>query len=396
MKTRLPARFDQKELATRLFAMLDEGTTTLAPAPMEVDARIYTDPEQTRLERDTIFSQLPIIAAHSSEIPEPRNFLTVPLPNDEALIVRQRDGSVRAFVNTCRHRAARLMDVASGAKSAFACRYHGWSYNLDGSLRNISESASFGEVDRDCLGLVELPAAERHGFVFVVDAPGTPIDLVEWLGPELDDSLASFALDDYRCYRRADFDEAIDWKTMVDGFVDYYHIQTTHARSVAPYFHNNIQIWDELGRHGRHISARRSIDRLRGGPPGEEPIEDHITVSHWIMPCAQLIRQPDHFQLLTMHPLPDQPNSCRLTIRLLVHRDSPQDQFERVWTKNWDILMAVLRDEDLALNRDLQRSMRNRHVNSLVLGRNEAANQTFHRWYRRALEDPHHPGGGTD
>jgi phenylpropionate dioxygenase-like ring-hydroxylating dioxygenase large terminal subunit len=388
----LPSLFDQKELAERLFAMLDGRTTTLAPAPMEIDPSIYTDPEQTRRERATIFSQVPVIAAHSSEVAEPRDFVVVPLPNNETLITRQQDGSVRAFVNTCRHRAARLVEEPSGAKTAFACRYHGWSYNADGTLRNIAEAATFGEVDRSCLGLVELPAAERHGFVWVVDAPGAEIDVLEWLGPELDESLTAFGLQDYRCYRRADFDEAIDWKTLADGSMDYYHIPTTHARSVAPYFHNNIQIWDELGRHGRHISARRSIDALREAPPGDLPIEDHITVSHWIMPCAQLIRQPDHFQLLTMHPVPHAPNSCRLTIRLLTHRDAPVEDFARLWQKNWDILMAVLRDEDLALNRDLQKSMANTHVRPLVLGRNEPSNQSFHRWYRRALEDPHHPG----
>jgi phenylpropionate dioxygenase-like ring-hydroxylating dioxygenase large terminal subunit len=368
------------ELTTRLFAHVRANTTDLAESTREIDHHDYLDEELARHERESVFGHAPVVAAHSSELPDRSDFVTVQLPNNEALIVRQVDGSAKAFVNTCRHRGARLVHDGAGSKKMFTCGYHGWAYAPDGALRSVPGADLFGELDTSCRGLVELPSQERHGLIWVVDSRDAELDVADWLGPELDATFTAYGLDRYLCYESGMFDEPINWKVLMDAFVDAYHLSVTHAGSVAPYFHSNLQAFDQLGRHGRAVTPRTSIAKILDLPPGEAPIEDHVTIGYSVMPCTVFLRQPDHVQLMTYLPHPTDVARCRMQIRLLVPDPVESDEERAFWDKNWRILMAVIRDEDMGLNRHLQRSMANTDAQPLILGRNEIANQAFHRW----------------
>lgn len=374
------------ELVAELFDLIENRATAMAESTMAVDPSIYSDPEQFALERERIFAFAPVLAAHGKELPNPRDFVVTQLVNNEAILVRQEDGSVRAFVNACRHRGARLVEEDTGSARLFSCRYHGWSFDTDGDLRSVANSATFGEVDKDCSGLIELPCEERHGVVWVVDKPGATIDVAAWLGPEIDESLSFYNLDDYVIFRVGRFDEPINWKALMDAFVDAYHIASTHAKSVAEYFYNNIQIWEPMGRHGRSTTPRKSIDKIRDLEPGSVPLSKHVTIAHFLMPNTTMLRQPDHFEMLNFMPHPTDPGRSRAEIRILVHKDSISPEMTERWEKNWKIIEEVLRAEDLVLNRDLQKAVSNRDTGPLILGRNEIANQHFHTWLRRALD----------
>jgi len=228
-------------------------TTHLADSTIEIDHRQYLDPELAVRERRAIFGRAPVVAAHGSELPNRSDFVTVQLPNNEALVVRQADRSVRAFVNTCRHRGARLVHDDAGSRKWFTCGYHGWAYAGDGSLKVVPSADTFGDVDKSCRGLVELPCEERHGLVWVVDSREGELDVADWLGGELDATFTAYGLDSYICYRSGVFDEPINWKLLMDAFVDAYHLAVTHAGSVAPHFHSNLQAFDPVGRHGHAV-----------------------------------------------------------------------------------------------------------------------------------------------
>lgn len=378
------------ELAKRLFAHVQGKSTDLAPDVLEIDQFEYRDPDLARREHQEIFGRFPIVAAHSTELPNPHDFLRAQLPNNEVLLVRQPDRSVRAFVNVCRHRGARLAGGdPSGNQKLFSCTYHGWGYRPDGSLKVIPAPGTFGGLDKSCHGLVQLPCEERHGLIWVVDNPEAEIDVAGWLGPEMDETLSRYRLTDTLCYRTGSFDEPINWKVLMDAFLDSYHIATTHAGSVARYFYSNIQVYDPIGRHGRTITPRRSIDSILDEAPETAPIEEHVTAGYSFMPNMVMLRQPDHFQLLTFLPHPRDPERCRMEIRLLIPEPAETDEQHALWDKNWKILMAVLRDEDMGLNRDLQVAMSNTNApRMLLVGRNEIVNQRFHAWLDEVM-----PGG---
>jgi phenylpropionate dioxygenase-like ring-hydroxylating dioxygenase large terminal subunit len=386
MREALPVLLEDRAAVTAaLLRHVGDRTTDQLPSARSIQARDYCDAELAARERRLIFGQVPIVAAHSSDLPACHDFRIVRLPNNEAVLVRLPDATVKAFVNSCRHRGSRLVTEESGTRRMFTCGYHGWAYRPDGSLAAVTRERTFGEVDRACHALVELPVQERHGLVWVIDRVGAAIDVAGWLGTELDDALSAYGLEEYTSYRSMTIEEDLNWKILMDGFVDNYHIDVVHPTSVAPFFHSDTMVYDRIGRHGRTIAPRTSIAEITDEPAPEALLEHHVTVGYSIMPNVMLLRQPDHFELLHFLPHPQEPCRATMHMRLLVPRPPETDRQERYWAKNWELLVAALRDEDLVLLRGQQSALLNQGTGPVTFGRNEIVNQAFHEWLDTAL-----------
>ncbi|MFE0750781.1 aromatic ring-hydroxylating dioxygenase subunit alpha [Gordonia sp. NPDC058843] len=379
MTTSLP----RQDRIRRALELLRNETTDKFDDLVQFEPDEFTDPVLAKDERDHIFGRVPSIVAHGSEISRPNDFVTVQMPRNNIIVVRQKDGSVRSFVNLCRHRGAMLEQSEKGRCRIFSCGYHRWSYDPDGSLRTITRDATFGEVDRQQHGLIEIPTEERHGFIWVVDNAHAEIDVASWLGPDIDPMLAEYEMDKLVCFRAGGFDEPTNWKIMQDAFLDGYHIQYAHPNTAGKIIHTNVMAFEDFGRHCRFIAPRKSIDRFLEEDPGDIPLDKYVTETHFLLPNSTLLRQPDHFQLLTFRPHPTDPTKSRMEQRLLVPKveDSgmPQEKWDRIWNKNWEILLAVLHQEDFPLLRDSQRGMGSADAGDMLLGRNEIANQVFRR-----------------
>lgn len=372
----------------RLLDLLRAGATDESVEVVPFGPEEYTDPEIARRERDRVFGRVPSIVAHASELPEPNDFVTLAMPRNQVIVARQPDGGVKAFVNVCRHRGALLEEQEKGRCRLFSCGYHRWSYNLDGSLRAVTRDATFGEIDRSRFGLIELPCEERHGFIWLVDDARAEIDVAGWLGPEMDEVLAGYRLDKLIMYRGEGFDEPANWKLMQDAFVDSYHIQYAHPNTAGKHVHTNVQAVEDFGRHARMLSPRKSIDRWLEEDPGERDLGRYVIDGHFLLPNSTLLRQPDdHFELLTFRPHPSDPGRCRMEMRVLVpplgESGMDPDRWEATWEKNWQILLAVLHQEDFPLLRSSQRGLASADAGGMLLGRNEVVNQIFRRELRK-------------
>jgi phenylpropionate dioxygenase-like ring-hydroxylating dioxygenase large terminal subunit len=350
----------------------------------------YRDADLAQRERDLVFGRVPSIVAHATELPEPGDFLTLQLPRNRVIVVRQKDGSVRSFVNLCRHRGALLEEQEKGRCRLFSCGYHRWSYDTDGSLRAITRDTTFGEIDRSQYGLVELPTEERHGLVWVVDHANAEIDVAAWLGAEVDEILAGYRLQDLLAVRSEGFDEPANWKLMQDAFTDNYHIQYAHPNTAGKHVHTNVQVVEDFGRHARMLSPRKKIDRWLEEDPGDRDLGRYVIDGHFLLPNSTLLRQPDdHFELLTFRPHPTDPGRCRMEMRLLVPpleaSGMTRERWDETWDKNWKILLAVLHQEDFPLLRAAQVGLASADAAGMVLGRNEVVNQIFHRELAKLL-----------
>ncbi|TAM69855.1 Rieske (2Fe-2S) protein, partial [Mycobacterium sp.] len=186
MTTSLP----RKDRILHALELLRNETTDKFDDIVDFAAREFTDPVLAQQERDFIFGCVPSIVAHGSEIARPFDFMTVQMPRNNLIVVRQKDGGVKAFVNLCRHRGGLLEDQEKGRCRFFSCPYHRWSYDPDGSLRTVTREATFGEIDHKEHSLIEVPCEERHGFIWVVDNAHASIDVADWLGPDMDTILA--------------------------------------------------------------------------------------------------------------------------------------------------------------------------------------------------------------
>jgi phenylpropionate dioxygenase-like ring-hydroxylating dioxygenase large terminal subunit len=367
----------------RVLDHLREGTTDRVAEVHEFAPGFYNGGEVAEAERRLVFGRVPIVVAHGSEMADPGDFMTLQMPRNNVLLVRQQDRGVKAFVNVCRHRGARLATEQSGSCRLFSCGYHRWSYDRDGTLRAITRDSMFGDVDRSKLNLIELPAAERHGLIWLVDSVDALIDVEAWLGPEMDEILAGFGLDQLICFRAEGFDEPVNWRLMMDAFLDGYHIQYAHPNSAAKHVHTNASAFDDFGRHCRFLVPRKSIDRWIDHDPGDLDLTINTVDTHFIGPNTVLLRQPDHFQMLTFRPHHRDPGMCRMEMRLYVPpvEATPIDPgtWTTRWEKNWTILLTVLHGEDFPLLREAQVAVVSGDAGPMLLGLNEVANHVFHR-----------------
>src|SRR5205823_12762607 len=133
-------------LVTEIFRHLAANTTDLAAHVMFHPVSLYRDPEHAAKERERLFRTLPVVVAPSSEVAKAGDFVTSDVAGMPVLAVRQPGGSVKAFVNVCRHRGARLECGARGNRRGFDCSFHGWSYDLDGRLAAMNFPEGFPGV----------------------------------------------------------------------------------------------------------------------------------------------------------------------------------------------------------------------------------------------------------
>jgi phenylpropionate dioxygenase-like ring-hydroxylating dioxygenase large terminal subunit len=372
-------RHVQRDLAARFLEYINGHTTDYADREMEIPAKSYYDEEYADAEREKVFKTRPIVIAHSSELQNADDFITRELIGTSVLLVRQRDGRLKAFSNVCRHRGAKLALEEKGCAHRFKCPYHAWSYNSDGSLRSIPFGEGFDGIDRSQYGLIELPVDERHGMIWVVLTPGEPLDIAAQIGDDMDAELASFELDQYTLVREATYDEPMNWKVVADGFMDPYHLQFVHPKTVGPFFNTNVYALDVLGPNAaRLVVSRRSMHDIKDEDPDTVDLMPHIISNYILLPNTFVAVEPNHFEVWTISPHATDPQRSTTTLRFLL-REPPKDEREEQYLeKNWSLLIHTVVDEDWGVGRALQKGLPGSSIEKTLGGRNEAPIQFLH------------------
>jgi PAH dioxygenase large subunit len=197
-----------------------------------ISRRIFTDPEVFELELERIFGKGWFFIGHDSEIPEPGDLITRPCGMDPVVLIRDDEGVVHAFLNSCRHRGMRVARVDRDNVTFLKCPYHGWSYKNNGQLLNAACENHYGEGElvKEELGLISVAHLDSyHGLWFGTwDEHALPLD--EWLG-------------DMRWYMDIIFGRTggieimgppqvweVDtaWKFATDNFTDNFHVFSSH------------------------------------------------------------------------------------------------------------------------------------------------------------------------
>lgn len=189
-------------------------------------ARDYWDPEVHAVERAGIFAREWLCLGSSAAVAEPGSYLGETVAGWPLVVVRDADGVLRGFHNVCRHRAGPLVDDGRGQCRSFVCRYHGWSYELDGALRSARDSGLAPE-ELDGLSLHEVRVDEWRGLLFVnLDLSAPPLE--DWLGAGFIAQCAAFPMEAWTPVVRQTHPIACNWKTYTDNYLEGYHIPFVH------------------------------------------------------------------------------------------------------------------------------------------------------------------------
>lgn len=194
----------------------------------------YTSPGMYELERRAIFSKRWLFMTHSSRLKETGDWLRYEIAGFDFIIARDRQGNINAFHNVCRHRAYPVIEKeGSGNAKILACRYHGWSYGLNGKLAKAPGYKDLDGYDKEENGLFKIHVkVDINGFIWVnLDANETPEVSWEEHFRDVDkqERYKAYNFDDYDLNHSYELDGHYNWKILADNFNECYHCPTTHA-----------------------------------------------------------------------------------------------------------------------------------------------------------------------
>ena len=189
-----------------------------------LEQRFYTDPDIYRLEFDRIITRNWIFAGHQSQLPEPGDYRVLKVANESAIIVRGKDGEIKAFANVCRHRGSLVCLEQQGNKRKFECPYHGWIYDIDGNLiaaRNMPE-----DFDKTDHGLIKISVGLLGGMIFVCFSDSPPS--LEGAKRDLAEPFAMFDFENLKVAAQKVYPIAANWKLSIENYQECYHCASAH------------------------------------------------------------------------------------------------------------------------------------------------------------------------
>ena len=264
------------------------------------------------LEKKLLFRRHWQIACHVSDIPEAGNYLTLDICGERALLVRGADGTIRGFHNMCRHRGSRIVaDERGTCRGALVCPFHGWVYNLDGTLRGPARPDSFPPLDKERFGLPPLETEIWNGLVFIRFEKGPQPSIASLLQP--------FA-DEIANYDMAEMVPAggiwkhisnVNWKSVRDVDNEGYHVALAHPALQdlygptyfdEPFVDGICRSYAKCGDRGRRWSVRHYVNAVEPRPG----MPDHLQrawLYYGLFPNAVIAVTPEIMQFYQEFPL---------------------------------------------------------------------------------------------
>jgi len=393
-----------------------------------IDQRRYTSPEFLRLEWERMWTKVWLLGARLLDIPSPGDYVVTEIGPESILIVRQKDGGVRAFYNVCQHRGNRLRDCGRGTAGeslSFKCQYHHWEYNLDGSYHRIPDIDTFPQGPPS-YGLSEVRCDTWGGFVWYT-LNDQPMPLLEFLAP-MPQHLDPYRFDRMVQTRDITVEWRCNWKTSVDAFNESYHVQGIHQQLL--WYLNDIDIQiDCYGQHSRYLipfgtlSPRvrtpnsipepiKTIMKGAGMDPADydDPIanirrdvqqykrrygtahgkdysrlnDDQLTddYHYLIFPNLSLNVHADDFWIFRQRPHPSDPDRMFYDIMTYELVADGEEWPRRVEHKRWthgDKSIGLVLDQDAQNLHGVQAGMHSKGYKGLWLGKQELRIRHFHK-----------------
>ena len=189
-----------------------------------LEQRFYTDPDIYWLELEQIVMRNWIFAGHQSQLAEAGDFRVLNVANESAIIVRSKDGRIKAFANVCRHRGSLVCLDRGGNTRKFECPYHGWIYDTEGKL--LAARSMPKDFDKASYGLHSLPVEIIYGLIFVCFGDEPPS--VEAARRELAEPMAMFDFENMKVAAQKTYSIAANWKLAVENYEECYHCAPAH------------------------------------------------------------------------------------------------------------------------------------------------------------------------
>ncbi len=308
--------------------MLD--TTAVSPRALlarrkpgySLEQAFYTSPEIFDLDLEAIFFRTWIYVGVEPDVPDEGDVMVVDIGRASVVILRDDDGEIRAFHNVCRHRGARLIHEEKSSVGKLVCKYHAWTYDLDGKLLRAEHMGAGFDTSCHSLKPVHLKSVEGLLFICLADEPPTDIDeLAAKMGPYL----APHAIRDTKVAHQTDLIELGNWKITMENNRECYHCAGNHPELTIPLFEYGFGFSPESMDEAKAKEAHRyecMVDDLHGEWRAQASRPRRSTTSTTASPASA-------------------PNACRSTVparaRPSTPRSLPPSSSARSPTRGWAV-----------------------------------------------------------
>ena len=357
---------DDWRVVGRVLDHIDNGATDRGAATWREPVDHYVSPGRLERELREVFHATPTPFCPSLALAEPGAFLAREAAGTPLIAVRGADGVARVFRNACRHRGTQLA-CGAGKARAFVCPYHAWTYDLEGRLRSVPHLDGFPDLDTSRHGLVPVRCEEHAGLIFVTQTPaGADTPPAQW-PTGLDPDLTLVAAGEQVI-------EA-NWKIVMEGFLEGYHIKATHKDTFFPRQYDNLNVVEHFGANSRVVFPYQAVERQRAVAPPARDGSGGLTYVYHLFPNVIVATFPKRATLVI-----NEPDGAARTRQLTwTFADRATLAADRPGVSQGIDFVNEGAKEDRAVNESIQRGLASGANDAFTYGQFEAAIVHFHR-----------------
>ena len=336
----------------------------------------YTSQEIFERELEALFLDSPLVAGHMDHVREPGCYMLSDWTHQPYFIIRGEDGTLRAFMNTCRHRGAPLIIRENGKPlRVLVCPFHGWTYSLDGKLRDIPQSFVFPGIDKRDHNLKECPVAESTGFVWVHPTRQESFDPAQYMGAFTKD-FAELRIERFVSYQRVVKEKKANWKLLVQLNLEGYHVTQLHKGTLAEHFRNGFLSFDAEGPHLRVLGAKANLLDAENVPKKRRKLLDFSVPFYVLFPNTIMIVHDDN--ILISRFLPLAPDRTLWSQELLYLPEKYVGEEGQKALRSRQLYMeVVLDDQDFTMAERVQANLKNGVNETHMVGLDEELVMVF-------------------
>ncbi len=392
---------EQVRLLKGLINYLETGTNVDAGGIMQTPTDTYTSEERFSEEWNKFFRDYPQIVGMTGDLAEPGTFFTREDFGIPLLATRDEKGKFRAFANVCAHRGVVVENEKKGKKTKFSCPFHGWTYDNSGKLIGFPKPDHFGDIDKTCYGLTELPCMEQYGFLWVHPNPKGEIDLNNLFGSKLMEEFESWGFQNLVLTNEEEYVTEMNWKLAIDTFGETYHFPTLHRNTLFNNFHGNVQMFDTFERNARLTLCLREIDNMKKDPEENWHICRGAFPVYFLFPNTILNVSDTGIILVREYPLDMSPHRSVSKVsfyfwpkvidylkenKIVLDKTDGKPLQDGVDGNPYLGFGAIIRDEDYVVAAASHKGLKSGAIDYLTFGKNELALHHYHNTYREALD----------
>ena len=304
---------------------------------------IFTGQDRFDREQACVFRKTAVPVMLSTMVAEPGTAIAHDGYGVSMIIARDRQGVARAFLNACQHKGSKLIEGCDPVKaSRLSCPYHAWTYGLDGTLVGVARAETFLNLDKSKRNLAELPSREAGGLIWVMLDRHAEPDF-SGVDPQLVEDMDAFGIGDAHVYGRKTFHLDANWKLVLEPFLEGYHVQRLHARTVGPLFADVPNVVDVLGRNIRQISGKAQFSPADLDIPGEN-VHKTVTHAYLVFPNTVVVTSP--YYISVMFIMPGGVRKTTVDYYMLTRLPADTDKGEEIYKRSYDMIIGVFGGED--------------------------------------------------